>query len=60
VKFFLLEDLVHEDFSAVKIAAPFDDFRGSPIPADMDEYNGYRNASIAFIEARNQRILNSG
>lgn len=57
VEFFLLQDLVSEDFSAVKIAEPFDDFNGSPIPTDIREYNAYRSASIAFIEARNQRIL---
>jgi hypothetical protein len=59
VEFFLLQDLVSTDFSAVKISVPFDDFRGSPIPTDAHEYNAYKNASIAFIEARNERILDS-
>ena len=59
VEFFLLQDLVSTDFSAVRISVPFDDFRGSPIPADAHEYNVYKDASIAFIEARNQRILDS-
>jgi hypothetical protein len=59
VDFFLLQDLVATDGSAVRIAAPFDDFRGSPIPASADEYRVYKNAAIAFIEARNQRILHS-
>ena len=59
VEFFLLQDLVSTDFSAVKISVPFDDFRGSPIPTDAHEYNAYKSASIAFIEARNQRILAS-
>ena len=59
VEFFLLQDLVSADFSAVKISVPFDNFRGSPIPADADEYNVYKSASIGFIEARNQRILAS-
>jgi hypothetical protein len=59
VEFFLLQDLVSSDFSAVKISVPFDDFRGSAIPADAHEYNAYRSASISFIEARNQRILDS-
>jgi hypothetical protein len=60
VEFFLLQDLVSSDFSTVKISVPFDNFNGSPIPADADEYRAYKNASIAFIEARNQRILASG
>jgi hypothetical protein len=59
VDFFLLQDLVVTDGSAVRIASPFDDFRGSPIPASVEEYRLYKNAAIAFIEARNQRILHS-
>ena len=59
VEFFLLQDLVSTDFSSVKISVPFDNFRGSPIPADAHEYNAYENSSIVFIEARNQRIQDS-
>ena len=59
VEFFLLQDLVSEDFSTVRISKPFDDFTGSPIPASVPEYNAYKHASIAFVEARNQRILAS-
>jgi len=59
VDFFLLNDLVSADFSVVKISAPFDDFSGSPIPNDVEEYKAYEGAARAFIEARNQRILSS-
>jgi len=59
VEFFLLHDLVSSDFLAVKLSVPFDDFRGSPIPNDADEYRAYESAARAFIEARNQRILRS-
>ena len=59
VEYFLLQDLVSTDFSAVNISVPFDSFRGSPIPTDAQEYNTYKSASIAFIEARNRRILAS-
>jgi len=59
VEFFLLQDLVVDDCSAVKISTPFDDFIGSPIPAGVDEYRAYKRAAIAFIEARNERILRS-
>lgn len=45
-----------DDFSAVGIASPFDDFKGSPIPSSIREYDEYRNAAITFIEARNRRI----
>ena len=57
VKFFLLQDLVSADFSVVRISAPFDDFIGSPIPRTADEYRVYKGAALAFIEARNQRIV---
>ena len=59
MEFFLLQDLVTADCSVVKISAPFDDFSGSPIPADVNEYQAYKSDAIAFIEARNQRILSS-
>lgn len=57
VEFFLLNDLVSADFSVVKISAPFNDFCGSPIPNDGDEYRSYESDARQFIEARNQRIL---
>lgn len=59
VDFFLLQDLVVADGSAVKIAPPFDDFRGSPIPGSVETYRAYKHEALAFIEARNQRILRS-
>jgi hypothetical protein len=60
VEFFLLEDLVSADFSTVRISEPFDDFKGSPIPSGAHQYNAYKTASVAFIAARNQRIMASG
>lgn len=57
VEFFLLQDIVSADFSAVKISKPFDNFNGSPIPSDASEYNVYKSASVAFVQARNRRIL---
>jgi hypothetical protein len=59
IEFFLLQGLVVNDCSAVKISAPFDNFRGSPIPACADEYRGYKNDAIEFIKSRNKRILAS-
>jgi hypothetical protein len=59
VEFFLLQDLVTANCSTVSFSLPFDDFSGSPIPAGVDEYREYRSAAVAFIEARNQRILKS-
>lgn len=60
VEFFLLQDLVTEDCSAVKFFTPFEDFSTSPpLPASIDYYQAYRQLAIEFIEARNCRILQS-
>jgi hypothetical protein len=60
VEFFLLQDMVTDDFSAVKFSMPFDGlfdgFDQSPIPLTNEAYLAYKQNAIAFIEARNQRI----
>jgi hypothetical protein len=56
VEFFLLQDLVLDNGMAVRISRPFDNFRGSPIPQNADEYRAYRDDAVAFINARNRRI----
>lgn len=57
VDFFLLQDAVAEDCSAVKFFTPFEDFTTSPLPQGLDDYLAYRQHAIKFIEARNARIL---
>lgn len=59
VDFFLLQDLVAEECSAVKFFLPFDGFKRSPLPASTREYLQYKDALMAFVNARNQRMLNS-
>ncbi len=56
VDFFLLQDIVTPDASAVRFFTPFDDFRLNPLPASLEDYYAYRERTIAFIEARNRRI----
>jgi hypothetical protein len=56
VDFFLLQDMVTEDYSAVRFFLPFEGFTGSPLPGSIDAYNSYRRFAIRFIEARNRRI----
>jgi hypothetical protein len=56
IDFFLLQDAVSEDYSSVKIAKPFDNFRSSPIPSNIDEYAEYMGDTMRFIEDRNKRI----
>lgn len=59
VEFFLLQDLVTDDSSAVRFFTPFQDFSTSPLPSSPEAYRGYRQRAIEFIEARNRRILRS-
>jgi hypothetical protein len=57
VEFFLLQDLVVDDFSAVKFFLPFEEFQPWPLPKDLREYHAYRQAAEMFLHDRNQRIL---
>lgn len=57
VQFFLLQDLVTEDGSAVRFFLPFQGFAPWPLPGSVAEYLAYRQSAMAFIEARNRRIL---
>lgn len=56
VDFFLLQDMVTADYSAVKFFSPFGHFNSSPVPDSMAAYLAYRELAVGFIEARNQRI----
>ncbi len=56
VDFFLLPDLVTDDHTTVRFFTPFDSFKSSAIPKDVDTYKEYRRRSIEFIQARNRRI----
>ena len=56
VEFFLLEDLVTDNYCAVEFFLPFDDFKTLALPANVAAYKEYRRLSIEFVEARNRRI----
>jgi hypothetical protein len=56
IDFFLLQDIVTDDYSAVRFHAPFEAFDKSPLPRDVDAYLSYRRLAGEFIEARNRRI----
>ena len=56
VRFFLLDDLVDDDYRQVRFFLPFDDFTTPALPQTVEAYRAYREASVAFIEARNRRI----
>lgn len=55
VGFFLLEDLIDADGS-IRWYLPFDDFRRSPLPQSLDEYERYRQAVLTFVRYRNRRM----
>jgi hypothetical protein len=56
VEFFILQDLVAHDYSAVRFLMSFDNFNSPSKPTDRDTYKEYRRLSVEFIEARNCRI----
>ena len=61
VEFFLLQDMVTDDFSEVKFFAPLDDFNTkSAIPSTVSAYKSYKQLAMEFIKARNCRIRESG
>lgn len=53
--FFLLQDLVTDDSSAVKFLIPFTEFTRLP-PPTAEEYQGYRENGISFVQSRNRRM----
>ena len=58
-EFFLLQDLVDSD-GKVQFFLPFNDFKTSARPGDVDSYREFRCKSISFVEARNARIEGLG
>lgn len=59
VEFFLLQDLVAEDFSEIKFLHPFKDFKTPAVPQNLEDYISYKNKTIEYINSRNQRIVKS-
>jgi hypothetical protein len=60
VDFFLLNDLVTDDYSAVNFFLPFTDFGDeSAYPNSVDAFTAYLREARQFIVARNDRILKS-
>lgn len=57
VDFFLLQDLVNDDYSAVKYWYPFSgEFYSNPLPQTVDEYLKYLDTVTGFLVNRNKRI----
>ena len=58
VDFFLLQDLVDENYLTIKFWHPFESFDNPPLPKNVSEYHVYRNNLIKYIHKRNNRIFN--
>ncbi|MGI8636478.1 MAG: DUF6994 family protein, partial [Segetibacter sp.] len=56
IDFFLLQDLVSDDYSSVKFLASFDNFTTSAVPTSLSDYVSYRSNTLNFINSRNKRI----
>lgn len=59
VDFFLLQDLVSDDYAAVAFFTPFDNFTTPALPASLAGYEHYRAQTVGFVQARNGRIADS-
>jgi hypothetical protein len=59
VDFFLLQDLVTENYLSIKFYLPFNGFDYPPLPNNINEYQSYKKNMMHFVTARNQRLLNS-
>jgi hypothetical protein len=55
-EFFLLQDLLTGDHSAVRFFMVFGDFRVSSRPRDVEEHRMFRANFIEFIATRSRRI----
>lgn len=57
VDFFLLNDLVTEDYKEIKFLHPFIEFGdGNVLPKTAGEYLEYKKRTMKFIDGRNKRI----
>lgn len=56
VDFFLLQDLVDEEYKSIRFFTDFDDFVDMPMPKTKEEYLRYKNNTVSFVKSRNKRI----
>ena len=56
-EFFLLEDLVSDNFQKINFWHPFSSFDNSPLPKDFTEYLSFKCKVEEFVTNRNNRIV---
>lgn len=59
VEFFLLQDLVSPDHSAVEFLTPFDNFATPAPPGNLAVYEHDRAQTVGFVQATKGRIADS-
>ncbi len=57
VDFFLLQDLVSEDYSRIKFYIPFQSFDDSALPDSVDKFITYKSSITSFVKRRNNRMM---
>ena len=60
VEFFLLQDLVNDDYSGVKFWGEWNGFGDEPIPKSVEEYLEFIEGELEFVKKRNRRIAELG
>ncbi len=55
--FFLLQDLVDENYTKINFFLEFKNFNDDNLPKNVDEYLEYKKNCINFIKKRNKRML---
>ena len=58
MNYFLLQDLVNDDYSSINYYIPFVSFDNPAFPVNVQQYRLYKKNMTAWVVARNQRILN--
>ena len=56
VDFFLLQNLVTDDYSQIKFFHSFNNFKYSPNPNTLQEYLIFKTNMLSFVNQRNKRI----
>lgn len=56
VEFFLLQDLMSEDYAAVRFWDGWKEFSDNPIPQTVEGYLEFLDREVEFVGRRNKRI----
>ena len=57
IDFFLLQDLAENDYQGINFYLSFYDINRASLPTITKEYCTYKKSTLAFVKARNEKIL---